>query len=119
MKTLLMNLGKHPIRPVKLHVKTALEAPRRKTVERVTKRKIRCHASVLMRVMAKWKATTMVSTPREATRRGIVLNLKKTQKCIFLCQGLPVPQCSIDEGQNDCRGQAGDNLNLKLLRNSF
>ena len=70
------NLGKHPTMPVKPLMKTAMKAPKRKMVNRVTKRKMRCHASVLMAVIAKWKDKRRVSITREAIRRGVVLNLK-------------------------------------------
>ena len=70
------NLGKHPAMPVKPLMKTAMKAPKRKMVKRVTKRKMRCHASVLMAAIVKWKDKSRVSTTREAMRRGVVLNLK-------------------------------------------
>ena len=71
------NLGKHPAMPVKPLMKTAMKVPKRKTVKRVTKRKIRCHPSVSIEAIAKWKDKSAVSTTRDTMRRGVVLNLKR------------------------------------------
>ena len=62
--------------PVKPLMKTAMKEPKRKMVKRVTERKSRCQASVLMAAIVKWKHKRRVSTTREAMRRGVVLNLK-------------------------------------------
>ena len=48
-------------------------------MKRVTERKMRCQASVLMAAMIKWKDKRRVSTTREAMRRGVVLNLGSTR----------------------------------------
>ena len=63
--------------PVKPLMKTAMKVPKRKTVKRVTKRKIRCHPSVSIEAIAKWKDKSAVSTTRDTMRRGVVLNLKR------------------------------------------
>ena len=65
--------------PVKPLIKTAMKDPKRKMVKRVTERKMRCQASVLMAAMIKWKDKRRVSTTREAMRRGVVLNLGRTR----------------------------------------
>ena len=56
-----------------------MKDPKRKMVKRVTERKMRCQASVLMAAIVKWKDKRRVSTTREAMRRGVVLNLGSTR----------------------------------------
>ena len=64
-------------------MKTAMKDPKRKMVNRVIERKIRCHVSVLMAAIIKWKDKSIISTTREAMRRGVVLNLRNTMLYIF------------------------------------
>ena len=92
------NLGKHPAMPVKPLMKTAMKAPKRKMVKRVTKRKIRCQASVLMAAIAKWKDKRKVSTTREAMRRGVVLNLKFPVIYLFCFKGYLCPTAALMSG---------------------